>query len=168
MDITDWRLKFYPTDASLSTATEEEAIRHCIRKWEGLRRPVLEEYGLEALLRGGDLSDGSGKIVFGMGAASCALCRRHSETSDIQYTEIRCEECSLFAVRGEPCCESARSPNSSPYDRWLRFADPEPMLVLLNQALEHEAETGGEAPQGTEASAHQFLECWSRDGDAEP
>lgn len=118
----EWLAIYYPVPASDATGSELEAAKHCLNKWTGL---------VEARSEGGPPVD--------IDASTCALCHRHGWSEE--WTEISCADCVLYQIRdGTACCiqtaEEDLNNNPSPFDAWDKNQDPEPMVELLQRAVE--------------------------------
>lgn len=124
----DWLRRFYPVSAVDAAGSDLEALDHAIRKWSGLFPETLKMHGLRRLSVSGSLYEGSiGPELISISASSCALCERYMRV------EGDCERCPLTKVRGTPC---DRGEEPTPYGVFTGYGDPEPMLVLLNEARE--------------------------------
>lgn len=112
-----WLSLYYPTTAEQASATEREALEHSIRKWKGLRD--LEAKGLK-LVEEISLYTKEGLHVLDIDGESCALCFRR------QYG---CLGCSVGSCGLQ-------------YRQFNKYADPEPMIKLLEEALERVKKEG--------------------------
>lgn len=138
MPIDTWKLEFYPTPASVARhlgangvegpfmRRPADAVRHCLRKWEGLTTENLCKHGLWA---GGSSLYAVENVfadypLFHLGGSSCALCQMSSRSGSNP-----CNRCPITVSRGTPCD-----------DEWEHFVicdDPQPMLDLLQSTLEY-------------------------------
>lgn len=126
MSLDSWAAEFYAEPAT-EPKTEIEAVDHCIRKWEGLRRENLRRHGL--VTSAGDLFEQyhvqSGNWIR-VNSDTCALCVLH---------QGHCSKCILAAARdGTPCYDNDKEEISSPYDEWIDRKRPESMIFWLVKA----------------------------------
>jgi len=144
MSYETWKAQHYPVPANDPEALARP-ITHSLRKWEGLRKAVLDEHGLkmgskEALpprARQSLFDTGTGQTVLQIATESCALCVKHlcKPASSLQGS---CAACPLYLTRGEPCDSQIRAhigERVSPWASWTRHRYPEPMIELLKAAL---------------------------------
>ncbi len=129
MSLATWKELYYPVHASEAVGSELEAARHSLRKWEGLRD--LKTHGV-LVGAWGDLL-GESLEMFGFDGSSCALCRRHGFSS---VGQTDCGSCVLTSIRGVDCNSSDDLGIRDPYRRWVIDKNPEPMIALLQQAVE--------------------------------
>ena len=132
--LEQWKAKYYPTPAA--DATPQHAAAHSLKKWEGLRPEVLQEFGIKqyrSTLLGGD-------DEFPLRSNTCALCLNF--IGDESFTEDKqCAKCPLAIVRGGvPCTAGMEYECRSPWDEMVRGNNPEPMIVWLKQAVEYSKE----------------------------
>jgi len=130
MTIETWKQKFYAAEASVvGNDTDVVALRHSIKKWEGLRPGNLERHGLRVdCARIVDV----GGVNFHINSESCALCRKYIFFNE----QASCVPCPLYKVRGGVACDKdVDGDDPSPFDTWRDRADPEPMLHWLRKAL---------------------------------
>jgi len=106
-----WLKEFYPIPAD--EVPENEAIKHSLQKWYGLREENLKKHGL--------LSP-----PISICSKTCALCE--------QYISRGCRNCPLYQFNERPCDEGDGEKLSLflAYD-WQY--DPEPMIAAL-EAIE--------------------------------
>lgn len=132
MSVQTWESEFYPSPADEASGSEREALDHSLRKWIGLRPENLERHGLRRFDR--KLTDGLYR--FDVDSTSCALCERHS---------MVCDTCSLTEANGGFSCdgidcrgleEGEEGPDH--YGEFLISGDPEPMIKLIQKAIEQE------------------------------
>jgi len=129
-----WKAKYYPTPAA--DATPQHAAAHSLKKWEGLRPAVLQEFGIKqqgAILLGDD-------DEFSLTSSTCALCLNF--IGDVTFAEDKeCAECPLAIVRGGmPCIAGMEYEYRSPWDEMVCGNNPEPMIVWLKQAVKYSKE----------------------------
>ena len=160
----EWLAKFYPTDAKefipsegeyvyffseygendkiplAQKAQEISALKHSIRKWEGLRPEVLREYKVKYTRSGGVSSVHSEDaqlvalkwpetLPLVIDSTSCALCALKS---------VNCEDCSIgsyLASTGEMQIPVDELDCLGQFGEMLRNKNPEPMISLLNETL---------------------------------
>ena len=116
MSIETWKIKHYPVEAC--DCPEDKALPHSHLKWTGLRPEVLDEHGLYK--RDGNycvFEKGTDK-KFSIDGDTCALCESYNDWGD-------CPDCPLPVAD----CDKA-------YRAWLIKGDPEPMIKLLERAIE--------------------------------
>lgn len=141
----EWLAKFYPTDAKEFIPAEDEednlyffseadelglmsreqkaqeisALKHSIRKWEGLRPETLREYKVYYY---------SVPHLY-INATSCALCALKA---------VICEDCSIggyLASTGEMQIPQDELNCLKQFRKMTRNKNPEPMISLLNETL---------------------------------
>ncbi len=116
MSLESWKREFYPIDAK-SEMTEQEAILHSIKKWEGLTKENLNKHMLDADC--GWLSDEFGE-AFDIDSSTCALCAK--------FIRKYCQYCPLYKKQGFVCGEGDETDG---YLAWSQDADPSLMLENL-------------------------------------
>jgi hypothetical protein len=119
VSLESWRAEFYPVPAPAATDSDEEAIAHSLRKWEGALPDNLAKHGV--LYTDAAIRDGAGGI-FDFDSDSCALCEAHPW----------CEKCPVAEEQEGPCDED------SAYH--MSVDDPLPMITLLRKV---NADRGG-------------------------
>lgn len=145
MGIEAWRKMFYPEPAMDAVDTEEQALRHCIRKWEGAKPDNLAMTGLKTArwglykvetplpVRSELLEILPIHEEFYYGISTCALCMRH----DMRC--VGCQRCSLLAYHLaqtglHPCTNGEPG---SPYNIFGLTGNPEPMITALRETLDY-------------------------------
>lgn len=123
MSIETWKAEFYPRPAQ--AISEEDALDHSIRKWEGLQPDALEKHVLfvvKNLIWEISSRPSSHKV----GRKDCALCVQY--LVKVNHLDDCCERCPIFKFRGSACCEGVGNP-------WYAFmkGNAAPMLDLLRQ-----------------------------------
>lgn len=160
----EWLAKFYPTDAKefipaeddednlyffseadvlglmskAQKAQEISALKHSIRKWEGLRPETLREYGVyydrvmscvfPDYINPEEFNSHSGPHLR-IDASSCALCA---------LKPVSCEDCSIgsyLASIGEMKIPQNELNCVKQYREMTGNKNPEPMIELLNETL---------------------------------
>lgn len=158
----EWLAKFYPTGAKefipsegeyvyffseygendkiplAQKAQEISALKHSIRKWEGLRPETLREYGVyydsrvswvfPDYINPEELDTHSDPYLH-INATSCALCALKS---------VSCEDCSIgsyLASTGEMQIPADELNCLKQFRIMVTNKDPEPMISLLNETL---------------------------------
>ena len=110
MSIASWKKEFYPiTAVEAAKGDWITAVKHSIRKWEGMLERNLKKHNL----RFESLSDHRG-------VTSCALCRKIDD----------CRQCPLFKSTGRKCAD--------PHSPWVFSRDkkdPKPMIKALRGTL---------------------------------
>lgn len=107
MSEASWKKKFYPIDADL--VDEEDAIKHSLVKWYGLRKENLKNHGL------------SEPPIY-IDADTCALCHHYDNGFD------SCWKCPLYQFLGRSCASGV---NGGEYYCYMDYGDPEPMIAAL-------------------------------------
>ena len=171
----EWLAKFYPTDAKEFAPAEDDednlyffseadelgpmskeqkaqeisALKHSIRKWEGLRPETLREYGVyydsrvswvfPDYINPEELDTHSDPYLH-INATSCALCALKA---------VSCEDCSIGGYLAST--EEMLAPHDElnclkQFRKMTRNKNPEPMISLLNETLKwvEGLETGNE------------------------
>ena len=120
MSLTAWKKKYYPVEPT-GDMSEREAIKHSLRKWQGLTPEILEEYELEkGKTRIFDFGDNDCKC-FWVDNNSCALCMIY---------ENDCELCPLPRTLAGNCTYG-----NSPYEIWAITGNAQPMIDALKRCL---------------------------------
>jgi len=135
MSIETWKQEFYAVEAGvLNSAADVVALRHSVKKWEGLRPGNLERHGLKVSSKHGrSRIQGVKGANFYIDSASCALCSKYLFFS---RDDDGCGNCPLSKIRGNVVCDvDVDGDDISPFKAWRRGADPEPMLHWLRKAL---------------------------------
>lgn len=122
-----WLRRFYPKAATYLNVTDKSwlmAVRHSIRKWQGLNRSTLADYGLQ---KSDDLiQDMWGNVVLNIDGESCALC--------VKSRPDGCDICPVCLMRDTACDDTSVSADvSSEYHEWVDRGHTEPMLKLLRK-----------------------------------
>lgn len=104
MSEASWKNEFYPIDADL--VDEEDAIKHSLVKWRGLRKENLLKHGLEW-------------VPIEVSGATCALCKA--------YWLAGCKKCPLYQFLGSRCDDGSKAPFVMYSERYT----PEPMIEAL-------------------------------------
>lgn len=129
MSLETWKNEFYPQEASEATSSDEEAIEHSLKKWEGARRENLKKHSVNYFKhRIGTLFN-----CFYFDISSCALCHRYSLSgSCFSYRENKF--CPIVEFQGYPCDVSGPIQTHSIWA--LSNKTPEPMIKLLEETKE--------------------------------
>lgn len=117
MSIESWKQEFYPVEAD-SEMSEQEAILHSIKKWEGLTEENLNKHAV-CVNYFKDLHDEFGG-AFDIDSSTCALCAK--------FLSNDCQDCPLYKKQGFICGEGDETDG---YLAWARDADPSIMLENL-------------------------------------
>ena len=126
MSLQTWMDEYYPVPAE--QATSGQAAEHPLKKWRGLELPILEKHGLK--IEDVFITDGENSL--GIDQNSCALCQQYLE----EYSGGNpCIKCPLYRYLGQSCDSF-----NEPYDDWVNYEDPEPMIRALEAAVKIEAE----------------------------
>lgn len=128
MSVNSWKAEFYPVPAS--DCLPEEAIRHSLQKWLGLRPDALKRHGMSVTPGGNIAADGEVRR-FPISANTCALCERFYDGAKGDS----CTRCPLAIARGGPACDRARDDETeAPWESWSFGHNPEPMIAALEEA----------------------------------
>lgn len=119
MSEQSWIDEHYPIPAS--EVPIEDALQHSLRKWVGARKENLKKHGVE-------------KPPFRYSSRTCALCC-HCCVAGPYVEGGGCAPCPLFKVRGAPC-DQRISKGVNPYRLYTMRGDPEPMIELIEAAIE--------------------------------
>lgn len=129
MSLETWKAEFYPVEAQ--DVPVEDAVRHSLQKWIGLRAENLSRHECWLDDNGCDIAvvDSSRDYLY-IDSRTCALCEHHRRGG-------ACLNCPLVKVRGRPCDDDEGF--SSPYGQIYK-RNPEPMIALLELALQSRKE----------------------------
>lgn len=135
MSVDSWQEEYCTEVEAAARESEIAAITHSLKKWKGLRMVNLQDHFVVA--SGSELKDPAG-VKFNVTSQSCALCVRHTVNG-----AIKCKLCSITKTIGVPCDrvqqfgEFGNHP-LPPWQMFIRFENPEPMIQTLLQTLERE------------------------------
>lgn len=119
MSESTWLAEYYPVPAWQAAGDSITAIRHSLKKWEGLTQISLASHGLEY-------------PPIDIDASTCALCK---------FTDAiargGCEGCPLYELLGDVDC----SEDGAPYQEYDDSGDPTPMIDALRNTLDIEEAT---------------------------
>ena len=131
----DWLKEHYPTPANDPEALAKP-ITHSLRKWRGMRADVLKKYNL---YHNNSSIYVEGESRMDISTATCALCVKHYRV-DLEDYDEQCKTCPLSEVRGVACDKLPSNRDKpfelSPYHAFTCKNDPEPMIKLLEAALQ--------------------------------
>lgn len=131
MSLATWKEEFYPVPAD--QVPKEQALQHSLSKWRGLTPDNLEKHSL-ASTGTGRLCDSGVKWpvdFFDIDSATCALC--------FYYIKAQCCNCPLAKYRGGINCDkTVEGEENSPYELWCCDQNEQPMIALLEAALQKE------------------------------
>lgn len=141
MSLKSWKAKFYPGEAG--EVDPEDAIKHSLTKWIGLRQENLKNHGLTHQEGWYSIQD-MHQIEFRIDGSSCALCAVHRAPwpgdDEPWVAADLCLRCPLYQLRGVSCDEELESEQDedgaqvqAPYFAFTHGCDPEPMIALLQQ-----------------------------------
>jgi len=115
MSIANWKKEFFHTPMPL---TRIAAIKHSIRKWEGLKEVNRRKHGLTLSKHYPDMiTDDDASIGMYIDGTNCALC----ELFDL------CSGCPVNTVTGTNC--------EMQWGAWVAKQATGPMLKVLHKAL---------------------------------
>ena len=155
MSLQSWKNEFYPTLASqhrpaTTTTNPIPIISHGLQKWIGLRQANLNKHSCQL-----DSNNVIYEHDFGLlpiNGKSCALCEAYISRDVIdQDSNLECRKCPLAKSQGR-CCDGYNDDGiddrndgddndiPTPWELWLQFNDPEPMIAALQKCL-NEAQT---------------------------
>lgn len=136
MSAETWKQEFYPCQPS-PLMSKEEAIRHSLRKWEGLRTASLKKHGLSV-------------PPLGINGATCSLCVKYREQDndldkieEDDYADHVCHLCPLYETLGQQACDHRPEEDinedepKAPFHAYHQDYDPEPMIAALKKTLEN-------------------------------
>jgi hypothetical protein len=126
MSRESWASEHYPIPAEQAVGSELEALQHSHKKWIGARAENYTRHGARLYERNLIFKDGRS---FGFTSDTCALCLRHGFTCNSNGP------CSLIEILGDICCHDNPQLSESPYDRFVRTGNPEPMIQLIEDAI---------------------------------
>ena len=132
MSINSWKQEFYQGRLRDAARDPVKATEHCIVKWTGLTPANLKKHDLIKDLNQDSVVNPKTNGRFTVGGAECALC-----LYDSTHSLHRCCACPLTKV-GALCRNG-----DSPYQRWVRTGNNQPMLVALKKALEYVKKQAG-------------------------
>lgn len=127
MSIESWKEEFYPISAH--KVLPFDALEHSLRKWQGFRYENLAKHDLDVSRHSGikqDHLDEDEQENF-IGISTCACCAH--------WYKKDCVGCPLFHARDDQKCYMGKD---APYTRFQFNADPEPMIALIERAIENE------------------------------
>lgn len=129
MSLSAWIREFYPIKAS--ECSEEEALDHSIKKWEGLLPENLDFYSV-SINKYGELVDDH-DFRFSIHGSTCALCFYHPGCIECPFVTklgYRCDEDNLSNIeeRGEEF--------EAPWWHWTQGHNPVPMITALKKIKE--------------------------------
>jgi len=129
MSLESWKQLYYPISADKAAELSPvEVIQHSLTKWRGLRTAVLDEHGVwvDGLVL---LTDGTNAPKFQTTGLTCSLCAKYYDHSADDEV-IACSSCPLaqLGASGTDCFTE--------YRHWRTTHDPEPMIQLLEKALQ--------------------------------
>lgn len=123
MSIKSWMDEFYPEIVSGVERTNLEALKHSLRKWEGLTTENMERHDVSIR----KLEDG-GRGLY-IDSSSCALCYKH------MY--LYCTACPIYKSNGVGCQDGVVKDTfvRSEWGIWSDDRNPQPMIDLLRKLV---------------------------------
>lgn len=131
MSIKTWKKEFYPKKPS-RRMSNVDAIKHSIRKWEGLTEGNLKKHEVY-LSYHNDYLDDDDDNVFEISSDTCSLCVKYADKSSFNM----CENCPLYMKLGRSCGSSEDTNKDN--DGWLKWVDegnPDLMIKNLKSLLD--------------------------------
>lgn len=124
MSFATWKKEFYPRDAD-EPMKVKTAIKHSIKKWEGLSKANLKKHGLEMTER--SIYE-QGIWCMTIDSTTCALCHLFVEKDG------HCHNCPLYKSLGQHQCDGYTDKGTGPYNAILN-SNPRPMQKALKKTL---------------------------------
>lgn len=136
MTMKTWKEEFYPTRA-MESEPGWPAVSHSIVKWHGLREENVKKHDL--VFSGGNIVELAGDrevAAVYVDTSTCALC---------QTATVGCSDCPLYISRGHfQCDEVVPGESTSPWHRWVKHHNPEPMIKVLEAITEEHVQVADE------------------------
>lgn len=137
MSLETWKAEFYPVNANVEMS-EEEAIKHSIKKWEGLKPENLSKHFVELDFYGDIIEPYNIEFSeFSISNSSCALCAKFYNADENGILTFNgCESCPLYKKLGFECGRSDDDNHAK--DGWAYYEDlksPDLMLENLKSLL---------------------------------
>lgn len=123
MSLRTWKREFHIPP---SRWTKANALDCVLKKYLGTRKPAMRRHGVKK--DRGTLVDGKEKLVFDNEA--CALCKFYRNWGKFTCTA----KCPLNSKLRGTCFSS-----KSPFAKWVRTGDPEPLIRALRRAIKKQA-----------------------------
>ncbi len=126
MSLESWKQLYYPITAEKAAKLSPHGIiKHSLTKWRGLRPEVLAEHELRIEFSWIKDKTADNLPITGQ---SCSLCEKHYDYSKDESDS--CSSCPLaqLGASGTDCFTE--------YRHWRDTRDPEPMIALLEKALQ--------------------------------
>lgn len=121
MSIESWIEEFYPEEAWEAERSDLEALKHSLRKWEGLAKDNAKRH---------DVNVRRIEKAMWIDSSSCALCYKHMHTSE-------CRTCPIFKSNGVGCADGVVGDTFvySEWGAWVGDRDPQPMIDILRKLV---------------------------------
>lgn len=117
-----WIAEFYPEPANNHTGC---SIGHSLKKWVGLRPENLEKHNCELSSLNHVINADRNQDILSINDLSCSLCIKY-------HKQANCYNCPLYKIRNNTRCDSPFSSEyTSPWYKWIKQDDPEPMIKNL-------------------------------------
>lgn len=127
MSLKTWMKEFYKTEAPL--VSKRQALAHSLLKWIGLRKENLAKHGILKPKNQHYLDDPDCNGTYYLTTSTCALC--------VHYYNKKCVDCPLALARdGVPCYDHPKHLGKSPYVQYVNGNNPEPMIALIQLAID--------------------------------
>ncbi len=132
MSLESWKQLYYPIPADEAAKfSPVEIIQHSLTKWRGLRTAARDNHNVwfneaNILVDATTATTGSHLTVTGLTCSLCSKYYDHSADDEV----IACRSCPLaqLGASGTDCFTE--------YRLWRTTHDPEPMIALLERALQ--------------------------------
>lgn len=135
MSLATWKEEFYSTPASEVDKSDEAAlIAHSLRKWRGLTKENLEKHDVH--FDDCHIIESDYEEIFAVDSGSCSLCHAYYAKTEVESV---CEQCPLYKISGSRCDRL----KESPYNVFVDTGNPQPMIALLELAMDRLNQTKG-------------------------
>lgn len=138
MSLQTWINEFVPEPPHVPK-TDLHRLKRDLNKWIGLRPDNLIKHAVVVKPRFKRVEDGvRPDDYYYINGDSCSLCYQYYKTT----ASLSCKHCPLKEVRGVSCDNTLNGEQISPYGMWIHNGNPEPMIYLIEKALEALEEEG--------------------------
>lgn len=133
MSLNTWKEDHYSVSAEEAAKLSwVGAVEHGLSKWEGFLPENLESHHVS--IKVGKyppylmISDNGSKSSIAINDGTCALCLKCKNKDGA----VDCRKCPIFGLTGSSCDEF----KSSPFQIFVKYMNPEPMIGLLRRTLD--------------------------------